>query len=1777
MKLADVTFPGTFSELTAMGSAELRVLVGKLPNGTDLHPKIASMGYHMTKAERLDFLGWHYYNTGSPEAAGKALANGQVKYAEHQAKKGNKTGAKVTKAPSAPSTNCTASAATQLANLGQAVPIDTKLAADLNGWAKMLTGSPSKAELKTFSEALSTGSAASDAVGPALDNIFDLDDVVGNWLATLNALDGTDLGDTWLTSQLLAKSAKKVQGLSPDFASAASAQAATASTDAVISALDKVTNLANLGSGTMQERATALAALLDTDLTKLPFPTSKFMLEAAADSTEKLTKITNAATQGDLSFTELFPQLPTTLADDLATKVTAYKAALPTQYADEIIDMELAGLGDLGSAIADNVAQTAAKAAAAEAAQAAEAAAGAIDSAKATYAAMSKAELKKLGPPAFKDAGVDVPSLAHYLTKDELAEALAKIDAGQPITDLVEVAQAKKVAHKAGATATQKAEKVPGSPSPALQANPTTADAIDLPPADVATKAAKDALPATADDVEALSVPELGPPPDVTPLAPQSKYPKPAQTQHSWTPKANQPNLGGAHTKHVYTDEDANVWMWKKAETEGVAKGEVLAHDIGWDLGFDMSDIRYADGWQVPGKGKFAHGTVQKFHQGVKGDMTKVPISAMTPEQLAELQEHQVFDWLISQHDTHTENILVMADGHLVPIDKGQAFKFFGNDKLEVGWMPQGNFGRPVYYDLWDEYAAGRLDLDLDAIDGILARIEQTADAAYEARVRAYVKQRMDDGGRSLSFLPPGLRTEDELVQAIMGRKASIRDDFTEFYKAQAKRRGVKWEPIWERRLAAAGPEKVAELGSATVSAGITTPITQQLANDVQKFGGGGKAVHLAGKDVNGGQVLVYVEQGVDGKPILRMELRLEPAAEQRVTTLLRSIKDDTAGAVKTTGGGGALPDPEWNTVLAYAKTVGAHASDGAYNASTVQAAKTLAGQLDGKINEAEALAKQALDAGDVDTWATQLAQAEKLGTYTKHLDDITKAMDAGTTPSYKATQFDADQAKKTWLAKAPKAPATKTAEPAPSIFSELKVGQDRMQRTEPTDGFMQFRRTGEEPVVRVGSHYSYDSGFKHNDPGGNSVGRQFDGKLDVNGTTVGMHYRGYDMTAAVPRKGLIDLEIPDWDGSPEAIEQMLAAVDRLGVDVRLATAEDEALTYWRSLTGSMKQSVEYANHSSGSGPYARIKETIDDIEAKIAKAGNLTSAQEADLYREGFTEVFGADTVGRAAEGITHRRNIFGEEMGVGHVRRFDLPEDISTFWSKTQAGHVHGSGRITGDQFSTYDGASSTSELVRHGTIKLDGSTTSAEADLYTGGASGTFSSPGWSGYANGRDFVIGRPAAIDVRASTFAHTGDRFGALGERVNGNYLDPAKSIRSGIGSGESVTRDSISFGEDVEAVVVRSKVKQKEMLADLRSMGVTEIRGRPIEERVLYARTDSDARDLVQKITAERKESMFNPYADIPGGPRTEPGLPPAPKPKRTRKPKAPAPEPDAPLATASPQVDPFQVPPLNVDASKVADAFTKMKPYAAADLAGKSTMDLKIWGTDKLAKSLGIPPEDAIKLWYKAIGQVSLDDPVMAAQYATEWGAQYHALATALEKLDTISAKAEYLTNLDGWGTNLGAKTHLAELVGKEKYGQVVSDWSSMQNGPNSVLGYIKEMAAELDGAATPSVAKAAEAAGKLATDQVSNAGWVTAAPGQKVAADAAEKVFNYAIPGVKGKLPVQFIDLGSMGSKIIAQHSDGEWYMVADAVGKTNKDQLIEKLYAMGWPDVKAPVLA
>jgi len=71
--------------------------------------------------------------------------------------------------------------------------------------------------------------------------------------------------------------------------------------------------------------------------------------------------------------------------------------------------------------------------------------------------------------------------------------------------------------------------------------------------------------------------------------------------------------------------------------------------------------------------------------------------------------KHHVLDWLISNHDAHDRQFLRTPEGDLVGIDKDQAFRYFGADRLVWDYHPNAAYfeEEPVYNTLWRGFSQG--------------------------------------------------------------------------------------------------------------------------------------------------------------------------------------------------------------------------------------------------------------------------------------------------------------------------------------------------------------------------------------------------------------------------------------------------------------------------------------------------------------------------------------------------------------------------------------------------------------------------------------------------------------------------------------------------------------------------------------------------------------------------------------------------------------------------------------------------------------------------------------------------------------------------------------------------------------------------------------------------------------------------------------------------------------------------------------------------------------
>ena len=161
--------------------------------------------------------------------------------------------------------------------------------------------------------------------------------------------------------------------------------------------------------------------------------------------------------------------------------------------------------------------------------------------------------------------------------------------------------------------------------------------------------------------------------------------------------------LGGAHQKTLHAAPDGSMWLFKPDSTGG-ARGEAEA---------TASQVYHRVG--IPSVGVYARsiggkaGCIQPIVSGAS-NLAPDPKSWSQADVDAMVRFH-VAAWGVGDHDTNHTNVLRTPSGGLLPVDAGQAFKFFGSDRLDVDYHPNGSYGAapPVFHQAYKAAKAGGL------------------------------------------------------------------------------------------------------------------------------------------------------------------------------------------------------------------------------------------------------------------------------------------------------------------------------------------------------------------------------------------------------------------------------------------------------------------------------------------------------------------------------------------------------------------------------------------------------------------------------------------------------------------------------------------------------------------------------------------------------------------------------------------------------------------------------------------------------------------------------------------------------------------------------------------------------------------------------------------------------------------------------------------------------------------------------------------------------------
>lgn len=243
----------------------------------------------------------------------------------------------------------------------------------------------------------------------------------------------------------------------------------------------------------------------------------------------------------------------------------------------------------------------------------------------------------------------------------------------------------------------------------------------------------------------------------------------------------------GTHGAQVHTDAAGSRWLVKPQE-------DFMNHlDVGTAALSQAAGLTTPETHLVDTPDGMA--SAQRMLDSRPAFSGRFDPSRLTPADRLSLQKQHALDWMLSNHDAHPGQFLRTTDGQLVGIDKGQAYRYFGRDKLDSGFHPNEYYGErePVYNTMWRDYARGggeMADPRTGELGQFINRLQSLPDEQVRSTLRPYAQaaaatgKLMGTGGGQPGLTPQTLRPNDPeaFLDAVISRKNSLANDFGALY-----------------------------------------------------------------------------------------------------------------------------------------------------------------------------------------------------------------------------------------------------------------------------------------------------------------------------------------------------------------------------------------------------------------------------------------------------------------------------------------------------------------------------------------------------------------------------------------------------------------------------------------------------------------------------------------------------------------------------------------------------------------------------------------------------------------------------------------------------------------------------------------------------------------------------------------------------------------------------------------------------------------------------------
>ena len=243
--------------------------------------------------------------------------------------------------------------------------------------------------------------------------------------------------------------------------------------------------------------------------------------------------------------------------------------------------------------------------------------------------------------------------------------------------------------------------------------------------------------------------------------------------------------LGGAGSKSIYKDAKGQEYIFKPAVTKSGYAAEYKAYVQ--ELAAQLGEQLYAQGDTVPlrtVKLENKMGTLQPLLSGVTGDLKATSWKNLSPEQIRRIVEEHVLDWTLGNFDSHAGNFILLDNGRILGIDKEQCFRYLNDansGSMSLTYHPNAHYGEepPIYNQIFEAFAKGQIDLDLNSILPALQRLEAISDSEYRDMLRPYAEALHGAGSTEAT----------SLISKAVARKNQVRAEYEKFFTSLLKSR----------------------------------------------------------------------------------------------------------------------------------------------------------------------------------------------------------------------------------------------------------------------------------------------------------------------------------------------------------------------------------------------------------------------------------------------------------------------------------------------------------------------------------------------------------------------------------------------------------------------------------------------------------------------------------------------------------------------------------------------------------------------------------------------------------------------------------------------------------------------------------------------------------------------------------------------------------------------------------------------------------------------------